>query len=652
MKRYLLVVLVLSIFALSFFFQPVQAEETLDLTEYPLSEQVSSLYRYDLEAGIDNSFWGIGPDGIVKISLTGKVTKYGTASSRPSQYQIAAGSDGNMWYPWLLIEDNGPVEVMVKMNKDGQSTSYPTDLVIPAYIDLIRGTGNELWSANLGSIGIFDTSTNAYSHVYTLENTQDTITALAYGLNNNIWFATVSWSNPNEGESIEEMYIHKMSPQGSAVKFVVPDLNAVSPNQIVSLLSGPDGNIWFADYYGDVVGKITPGGTITQYQVPKNSDLLCLPSDLLSGPDGNIWFYCSQSGSIGRITLDGNMTLFPLSITHLELKKGPDGNIWAVGEDKIVLIKVIGTPPPPPPITDRYEYVALGDSVSSGEGVEPYFESGSKCHRSKKAYPALVKPPFISTPFAELKNSQTYGWGFLACSGNTIAGVKNDINTKKSTYLTNKNFLKLGVDTKLVTITAGANDLEWSSILKMCGVNRLYCPADEYKNKNLILWIKDRIAQKEQELTALYQDIHAKAPNARIVVMGYPQLFPATTEEQKCVKLAEKTVNKNLSLGFSTMEQYFFRSAVTDFNAAIKRAVEKSGVPGIKFISVEEAFAGHEVCGNKGEWINGLSLRTKNGVVVPYKRSDFEEKKQSFHPNALGHEAYARLINELLTPHF
>ncbi|HEV8674008.1 MAG TPA: hypothetical protein VGX21_08180, partial [Methylomirabilota bacterium] len=31
---------------------------------------------------------------------------------------------------------------------------------------------------------------------------------------------------------------------------------------------GPDGNVWFADGGGNKIGRITPGGTITEFQTP------------------------------------------------------------------------------------------------------------------------------------------------------------------------------------------------------------------------------------------------------------------------------------------------------------------------------------------------------------------------------------------------
>src|SRR5207244_9040881 len=53
-----------------------------------------------------------------------------------------------------------------------------------------------------------------------------------------------------------------------------------------SLVAGPDGNVWFTVQAASQVGKITPGGAVTLYNVlPANSQAF----SIISGPDGNLW---------------------------------------------------------------------------------------------------------------------------------------------------------------------------------------------------------------------------------------------------------------------------------------------------------------------------------------------------------------------------
>jgi virginiamycin B lyase len=68
------------------------------------------------------------------------------------------------------------------------------------------------------------------------------------------------------------------------------------------ITDGPDGNIWFAEQYGNKVGRITPNGVITEFGFP--GFLL----GIIPGSDGNIWFTDGAGKSIGRITTDGVVT--------------------------------------------------------------------------------------------------------------------------------------------------------------------------------------------------------------------------------------------------------------------------------------------------------------------------------------------------------
>ena len=103
-----------------------------------------------------------------------------------------------------------------------------------------------------------------------------------------------------------------------------------------AMVSGPDGNLWFAgiQYLGtgfaDVVGKVTPTGKRTEFQVGTHSDNLGL-SDIAVGPDGNLWFTEGGRPKVGRITTAGQITEFNLptpDASPASIVSGPDGNLW------------------------------------------------------------------------------------------------------------------------------------------------------------------------------------------------------------------------------------------------------------------------------------------------------------------------------------
>ena len=113
--------------------------------------------------------------------------------------------------------------------------------------------------------------------------------------------------------------------------------NAVTINeyQIVNryprgITTGPDGNIWFTEESGNKIGRITPGGSVTEFPIPTPDSG---PYGITAGPDGNLWFSEAYTGKIGRIA-----TASPNTITEFQLPApdsepmgitaGPDGNIW------------------------------------------------------------------------------------------------------------------------------------------------------------------------------------------------------------------------------------------------------------------------------------------------------------------------------------
>src|SRR5947209_813146 len=76
----------------------------------------------------------------------------------------------------------------------------------------------------------------------------------------------------------------------------------------MGIAAGPDGNLWFTEYSGNSIGRITTGGAVTEFPLPV---AYSAPRDITAGPDGNLWF-TESGGSIGRITTGGAFTEFPV----------------------------------------------------------------------------------------------------------------------------------------------------------------------------------------------------------------------------------------------------------------------------------------------------------------------------------------------------
>jgi virginiamycin B lyase len=74
---------------------------------------------------------------------------------------------------------------------------------------------------------------------------------------------------------------------------------------------GPDGALWFTEWDGNKIGRITTAGTIIEFDLPTaNAE----PYGITVGPDGALWFVEVQpnASQIGHITTSGVVTEYPV----------------------------------------------------------------------------------------------------------------------------------------------------------------------------------------------------------------------------------------------------------------------------------------------------------------------------------------------------
>jgi lysophospholipase L1-like esterase len=227
-------------------------------------------------------------------------------------------------------------------------------------------------------------------------------------------------------------------------------------------------------------------------------------------------------------------------------------------------------------------YVALGDSFSSGTGTRTYINDGTSCQRSVYAYPSLDA--------AALNLALT----FRACSGANVADV------------TNTQLSALSSTTKFVTISVGGNDAGFADVLTECALPGWMsdCNGAIDDAQYIINYLLPG------RLSNLYTSIRAKAPNAKVIVVGYPRLFMG----EDC----------NAGTWFAPSEQSRLNYTADLLNYRTSTA---AGAKSFTFVNPTSRFIGHAVCDDV-EWINGLS----NPI------------SESYHPNIAGHrDGYAYL---------
>lgn len=135
---------------------------------------------------------------------------------------------------------------------------------------------------------------------------------MVFGPDGNLWFA--------------EFYskIGRMTPSGDFKEFSFSN-KRISGGEGITV--GPDGNLWFTEEVvgtgSSKIGKITPAGTMTEYPVDS------LPYEITTGKDGNLWFTAGLD-TIGKITTSGKITEYKTAPKSWPqgIAAGPDGNIW------------------------------------------------------------------------------------------------------------------------------------------------------------------------------------------------------------------------------------------------------------------------------------------------------------------------------------
>ena len=120
--------------------------------------------------------------------------------------------------------------------------------------------------------------------------------------------------------------IGRITMDGKFTEWDVPT-PVSGPNGITM---GPDGNLWFCENFGNKIARMTPSGEFTEWDVPTKDET---PSHLTVGPDNALWFCMPMSDKIGRISLDGKITEFsiaegPEARHPREITRGPDGALW------------------------------------------------------------------------------------------------------------------------------------------------------------------------------------------------------------------------------------------------------------------------------------------------------------------------------------
>ncbi len=252
-------------------------------------------------------------------------------------------------------------------------------------------------------------------------------------------------------------------------------------------------------------------------------------------------------------------------------------------------------------------YVALGDSFTSGAGLPLTRRDGFSCGQSSLNYPHLV---------AEAIEAKLVD---VSCGGATTENGAQPQPLGGESWPPQLNAITK--DTDLVTVSLGGNDLAWYlTLMYSCTSAAAEDPTGNPCEKQGTSPESDLTVLPPQigaRLEALLTEAHRRAPAARVLLVGYPQLVPA---DGTCRELP-----------LASGDYPFVRAQWEAMDAAMREAAAAAGATYVAVLGPSE---GHDICAGADAWVNGFEARP--GVAA------------SYHPLASGQAAVAELVEEAL----
>lgn len=245
------------------------------------------------------------------------------------------------------------------------------------------------------------------------------------------------------------------------------------------------------------------------------------------------------------------------------------------------------SPGPPTPTPSRQiQYAALGDSVAAGFGLPDPADSTKACGRTTGAYPNL------------LADARGLSLANFACSGAKLSDLF--AGRRAPTQL---NAAFASGTPSLMTITAGANDVEWSFFINKCFTRDCGTATDDLTFGRLN-------AQLAQNVQTLFQQIQAMSNGStpEVVLTGYFDPVSAGCN--------------GVDRSITPSEINWINARTADLNRTLQNGAAQFSF--VRFAPID--FSGHDVC-SSDPWVQSIT------------------DPAPFHPNDQGQQVIAQLIN-------
>lgn len=344
--------------------------------------------------------------------------------------------------------------------------------------------------------------------------------------------------------------------------------------------------------------------------------------------------------------------------------------------------------------------VSLGDSYSSGEGIDPFFDSELPlkekvksqdwlCHRSKNAWSGMLKlkdKNGNSIIMNENRGSadKVGNWYFVAMSGAVIDNILDTEPIPKDAKVVQTNFIPPKVSIKseyayrfkeynkingisaldilhgfveiepqlnvfdilekqnkkadYVTMTIGGNDAKFTDVVKNAALGCRFLNQYHYNKllKNIIEATEEKNSENETKIQIKLEQVFRKIKDK-------------AGEQAHIIVVGYPILFYPEHIGkvFSPDEISLIDKAAVKFNSQIEETVKKCRVDGIKihYVSVTSGFEGKEAYSGKG-LLSGRGAYIHS--ILPKLEQDIDDMSPisaySMHPNIGGAKVYAKCV--------
>lgn len=230
-------------------------------------------------------------------------------------------------------------------------------------------------------------------------------------------------------------------------------------------------------------------------------------------------------------------------------------------------------------VTSSIDYVAMGDSFSAGPFIGTMRNDPAGCARSRSNYPAFLAQWLDVASYTD-----------VTCSAATTVDLAEQMLLFDGSTAPPQ-LDALSEDTDLVTLGIGGNDFGiYDSLIRCQGSAAAQCPVAQLRAD------AGKVAGRVEKAVRRVLDV---APDARVLVVGYPDILPT---EGSCA-----------AVGVPAEVLGPVAEVAGLLNDSLARGASAGGG---EYVDIEAVSEGHDVCARGRAWVNGPRFRI--GVAAPF----------------------------------